>query len=83
MYQPLDQNLLNSYLGYIDLQKEDQDILILEQLATVKSLINRQPFAIKDSQIVSIHKKFLNLCHNRKSSIESTKKKAFENRVAD
>lgn len=29
-YQVLDQNLVNSYLGYIDLNKSDQDILILE-----------------------------------------------------
>lgn len=41
IYRQLDQNLLNSYLTYIDLNKDDQDILILEQLATIKSLINR------------------------------------------
>jgi hypothetical protein len=51
----LDKNLLGSYLGYIDLNKEDQDILILEQLATVKSLINRQPYSLNDSQIQAIH----------------------------
>lgn len=82
-YQQLDQNLLNSYLSYIDLNKDDQDILILEQLATIKSLINRQPYSLGDNQVFAIHKKFMNLYQNRKNAIETNKKIAFDNRAAD
>ena len=82
-YQQLDQNLVNSYLGYIDLNKADQDILLLEPLATIKSLINRQPFSFNDTQVLSINRKFANLYQNRKNSIETNKKMAFDNRIAD
>jgi len=42
----MDPKILGSYLDYIDLEKQDKDILFLDQLATVKSLINRRTFQL-------------------------------------
>ena len=40
-YKPMDQKILSSYLDYLNLQKPDEDVIVLDQLATIKSLINR------------------------------------------
>lgn len=62
---PIDDKLLNTYLDAINLDMSDEDIVLMNQLATIKSLANRKAFSINDKQISMIHKKFLNLFDQR------------------
>jgi hypothetical protein len=62
----MDPKILGSYLDYIDLDKQDKDILFLDQLATVKSLINRRSFQLSPQQQQQIHRKYSNFAQMRK-----------------
>lgn len=46
----MDQSVLDSVLNQIDMEKDDQDILILEQLVMIKILINRPSYSLNDNQ---------------------------------
>lgn len=61
----MDDKILQTYLDAINLDILDEDIILLNQLATIKSLANRKAFSINDRQIAMIHKKFLNLFDQR------------------
>ena len=44
----LEDKLLNSYLDAVNFKIEDNDIILLNQMATIKSLVNRKSFSISD-----------------------------------
>ena len=46
----MEQSVLDSVLNQIDMEKDDQDILILEQLVMIKILINRPSYTLNDNQ---------------------------------
>ena len=45
---PIDDKVLGSYLDSINPEILDDDIVLLNQLATIKSLANRKSFSISD-----------------------------------
>ena len=55
---PIDDKVLNTYLDSINPDLLDDDIVLLNQLATIKSLANRKAFSVSDKQIGMIHIKF-------------------------
>jgi hypothetical protein len=59
---------LATYLDSINLEINDEDIVLMNQLATIRGLANRKAFSISDKQIAMIHKKFLNLYDQRMMS---------------
>ena len=61
----MEDKILNTYLDAINNDILDDDIILLNQLATIKSLANRKAFSINDKQIAMIHKKFVNLFDQR------------------
>lgn len=63
----MEDKLLISYLDAINFNIHDNDLILLNQMATIKSLVNRKSFSISDKQISMIHKKFLNIYHQRLS----------------
>jgi hypothetical protein len=48
----MDPKILSSYLDYLNFQKPDPDVIVLDQLATIKSLINRQPYQLSPQQVL-------------------------------
>lgn len=52
---PIDDKVLNTYLDSINPDVLDDDIVLLNQLATIKSLANRKAFSVTDKQISMIH----------------------------
>jgi hypothetical protein len=54
----MDDRVLNTYLDAINPDLLDDDIVLLNQLATIKSLANRKAFSVSDKQIGMIHTKF-------------------------
>ena len=65
----LDDKLLYTYLDAINFNRDDQELVLIDQLATIKSLINRKTYSLTDKQIRLIHHKFNNLAENREKTI--------------
>lgn len=57
----LQDELIQNYLDSINFEVQDRDLIVLNQLATIKRLINRKSFSLDDRQIMMIHQKFANL----------------------
>jgi|TARA_B110000305_G_C19329028_1_gene582976 hypothetical protein len=64
-FNPMDEKILRSYLDAINHNILDDDLILLNQLATIKSLSNRKAFSVTESQISKIHKKFVNMHDER------------------
>jgi hypothetical protein len=62
---PIDDVLLQTYLDSVNQEILDSDILLLNQLSTLKNLANRRFFSIDERQIVKIHRKFINMFEQR------------------
>jgi hypothetical protein len=56
---------LKSYLDSINLNIMDQDLILLNQLAVIKSISNRQGFSLNQGQMDAIHYKFKNFVDQR------------------
>ena len=56
-------DLLQSYLDSINFEIQDNDLLLLNQLTTIKRLVNRPSFSINERQIAFIHHRFTNMFH--------------------
>lgn len=54
----LDDKLLITYLDTINFHRDDPDLVLIDQLATIKSLVNRKSFSMTDKQVQLIHDKF-------------------------
>lgn len=61
----LDDKILYTYLDSINYNRDDPDLIYVEQLASIKSLINRKTYSLTDQQVNLIHKKFKNMHDNR------------------
>jgi len=61
----LDEKLLQTYLDSINFHRDDPDLVLIDQLATIKSLINRKTYSLSDKQIKLIHDRFKNLADQR------------------
>jgi hypothetical protein len=61
----LDEKLLQTYLDGINYHRDDPELVLIDQLATIKSLVNRKSYSLTDSQIKKIHDKFRNMYDNR------------------
>lgn len=47
----MDDKLLVTYLDTINFHRDDPDLVLIDQLATIKSLVNRKSFALTDKQV--------------------------------
>lgn len=56
------------------MERQDEPETLLEQLRTIKTLVHRRSFALDDKQVVMLHKRFKNLCMNRKQQVYATKR---------
>lgn len=56
---------LRQYLNGINLNMMDNDLILLNQLATLKNVSNRKAFSLSDQQLAMIHDKFKNMCEER------------------
>ena len=65
----MDDKILKSYLDAINHNILDDDLILLNQLATIKSLANRKAFSVSEAQISKIHKKFVNM-HDERQSLQ-------------
>lgn len=61
----MDETLLTTYLDSINFQRDDPELVLIDQLACIKSLINRRTYSLTDKQIRLIHDKFQNMAENR------------------
>jgi hypothetical protein len=65
----LDDKLLYTYLDAINFNRDDEELIYIDQLACIKSLINRKAYSLTDKQCKLIHQKFNNMSENRLKSL--------------
>lgn len=63
----LDEDLLKTYLESINHSRDEHDLILINQLATIKNLINRPTYSLSDRQIRLIHLKFKNMADSREA----------------
>lgn len=63
----LEDSLLNTYLDSINHARDDLDLILINQLATIKNLIIRPTYSLTERQISRIHLKFKNMADDRES----------------
>lgn len=56
---------LRQYLDGINLNLMDSDLILLNQLATLKNVSNRKAFSLSEQQLTMIHHKFKNMSDER------------------
>ena len=61
----MDQQFLHHTLESLNLDRDDPDLILIDQLATIKRLIDRPQFNLNGSQVKAIHVKFQNLWQSR------------------
>lgn len=57
----IDTQILKQYLDSINFNIQDNDLVLLNQMATIKGLANRKAFSLTDQHLSMIHQKFKNL----------------------
>ena len=75
----MDDRVLLQFLDTINFDILDDDLILLNQLSTIKSLSNRPTFSITDIQGELIHDKFQNLCEQRHKYLGNQKKNPSKN----
>lgn len=71
----LDDKILYTYLDSINYDRDETDLIYVDQLAAIKSLINRKTYSLTDQQVNLIHKKFKNMHDNRlRNTVQKEKK---------
>lgn len=60
LHNIIEDRLVVSYLDQINYNREDQELILIDQLASIKSLITRKAFSLTDKHIRMIHNKFRN-----------------------
>jgi len=61
----LDDFQLQQYLDGINYNRDDTDLIVIDQLSAIKSMINRPSYKLTASQSAIIKKKFNNLAITR------------------
>lgn len=71
-YDPLDSNLpqfdeklLNSYINNINYDRDDPDLIVIDQVIAMRSIINRPAFSLSRKQKELVLQKFNNMAENR------------------
>jgi hypothetical protein len=62
--------LLNSYIRAINFGHQNPDFVIMDQLNTIKSLVNRKAYMLNNRQIDLVHEKFYNFFLQRINFLE-------------
>lgn len=57
-HNPLDDKLLKSYVGAINFSHKNPNFILMDQVNTIKALINRKAYFLTHSQIEFLHEKF-------------------------
>ncbi len=57
-HNAMPESFLRQYLDGINVQLEDADLIVMNQLATLKNLANRPAFSLSEKQLGMIHNKF-------------------------
>lgn len=70
----LDEELLEHYCEQIDTHKFATDDNLLNQISTLKNLVNRKIFTLSDKQTQLLHRKFHNFCLFRKDLLYKERK---------
>lgn len=64
-HNQLDDKLLRSYVGAINYDHDNVDFIVMDQINTLKSLVNRKAYCLNHTQISYIHEKFINMHKQR------------------
>ena len=71
----IDESTLKKYLDMIkEKDPNARETLVIEQIQAIKYIIMRPSFSLGDQQITQIHKKYNNMCINRKEKLYAAKK---------
>lgn len=70
----LDDKILKPFMDAINFDIQDDDLIILNQLATIKRLVNRKAFSLSNEQLGMLHLKFGNLFEQRMRSFSKEKR---------
>ncbi len=70
-HNQLDTKLLYSYVDAINFQHPNPDFIVMDQLNTIKSLVNCKAFMLTHSQIEYLHDKFKNFHNQRREFMEA------------
>lgn len=65
-HNPLDDKLLKSYVGAINFNHKNPNFILMDQVNTIKALINRKAYFLTHSQIEFLYEKFQNLNRQRR-----------------
>jgi len=64
-HNQLDDKLMRSYVGAINYTHENADFVVMDQINTLKSLVNRKAYCLSHAQIQYIHQKYVNMFKQR------------------
>lgn len=65
----LEDQILREYLDQVQENRHQRDTIIIDQMIMLRNIVNRKAFSLTDKQIQLVHKKFYNLCINRKEQL--------------
>ena len=81
-YNYLDERLVFKQLDQIVYDRDDQDLVLIDQLSCIKSLISRRTFTLNDKQVQMVHFKFKNFSDFRKAYFQLLAQKQADERLA-
>ena len=77
-HNQLDDALLNTYINAVNYDHPNPDFVIMDQLNTIKSLVNRKAYMLNIRQIDLLHEKFNNFYLQRKVYIDEIERQRRE-----
>jgi len=80
MVNMIDTQILRQYLDAINFNIQDNDLILLNQLSSIKGLANRKAFSLSEQQLSMIHIKFKNLYEQRKENKDTMPQGQMPNR---
>ena len=78
----MDERLVFKQLDQIVYDRDDQDLVLIDQLSCIKSLISRRTFTLNDKQVQMVHFKFKNFSDFRKAYFQLLAHKQADERLA-
>lgn len=78
----MDERLVFKQLDQIVYDRDDQDLVLIDQLSCIKSLISRRTFTLNDKQVQMVHFKFKNFSDFRKAYFQLIAQKNADERLA-
>ena len=77
-HNQLDDALLNTYINAVNYDHPNPDFVIMDQLNTIKSLVNRKAYMLNIRQIDLLHEKFNNFYLQRKVYVDEIERQRRE-----